>query len=64
MTDRTILDNARNMLLVTAGSFCLSLAGIAAHSGGMQRLQQEERSQRSEVPSTPAQLIGLHGSNS
>lgn len=55
MTDRTILDNARNVLLVTAGSFCLSLAGIASHSSYQQRLQSTERSEQAtaQAPALP-----------
>lgn len=54
MTDRTILDNARNVLLVTAGSFCLSLAGIASHNAYQQRLQGAERSEQATAAQTPA----------
>lgn len=59
MTDRTILDNARNMLLVTAGSFCLSVASLSTPSLTSQRLQQEERSEQAK---TPAQIIPLQSS--
>jgi hypothetical protein len=36
MKDRTILENARNMLLITAGSFCLSAAANALPQEGRQ----------------------------
>ncbi len=43
MKDRTILDNARNMLLITASSFCLSAAASALPS--QTRLLQENNQQ-------------------
>ena len=41
MKDRTVLQNARNMLLVTASSFCLSAAANA--------LPQQESSSQAET---------------
>lgn len=43
MKDRSILDNARNMLLITAGSFCLSAAAAALPT--QNRLGQEQNQQ-------------------
>lgn len=40
MKDRTILDNARNMLLITASSFCLSAGAATINQPG--RIIQEQ----------------------
>lgn len=48
MKDRTILENARNMLLITAGSFCLSAAANALPQEGRVRQEHNLRPSSSE----------------